>query len=246
MQRELISNGGGSGIATVCPVLSLPDRAPPSVTPYGKGGKGKMAIEINYLEKDVEDLLAAHTGRYLGAEMVKRQFRTPVGIVDLILSVDVSSRIYLVTEIKKGMLDACAFAQVWRYTKWLNSEFSREGKRIFVPFLIGDSLHTDLHPIVEYYEEGLFWEFRPGLLGRTFYRLFNFDPFTGVGFGFHNKAQAAYRNNLTYDYCHGDKFHYVLDELQSEKWALERDLQEAQLKIAELSMPPVQEVEKAA
>lgn len=145
-----------------------------------------MIFNINIVEKDIEDFLYKYINCfYPNIKVLKRQFRTPVGVID-ILAKDLEVKdSYIVIELKIGELDSDAFCQVLRYTQYMNSEMSKN-KRVFYPLLIGNSLSDSLKKLVAHYE---------GCFDDTFYcqyDLFNFT-FDGLQLRFYNREN---KNNI--------------------------------------------------
>ena len=194
-----------------------------------------MAIQLSYVEKDVEDLIEQNAEHYLGIKFITRQFRMPVGIIDVIAKEKEDSRVYYVIEIKNGPIDASAYVQVVRYAKWLNSESAKHGRRIFVPVLIGNNLSYDLTAICEYFYPGT-GEFHTHY-GRVYYRLFNFDPIRGVSFAWSSNLQKEHRDKKGYEYSHIE--HLIADLTFAEHY-----LNEARKEIEELKAPPVKKPRK--
>ena len=170
----------------------------------------EMAIQLTFLEKDVEDLIEKESLRYLDIKYVTRQYRTPVGIIDIIAKDPYDSRIYYVVEIKNGPLDASAYVQACRYTKWLNSEMSKDGARIFVPLLIGTKLDNAVATICEYFDSGT-GDFL-ALYGRSYYRIFEFDVLKGVSFTWRSNNEKDHSHSLTHDFNHIQYFERQIAE----------------------------------
>lgn len=149
-------------------------------------------IKIECDEKDIEDFLCVDIGQFLGLKLIKRQLETPAGIID-ILAYDSITGVYFVIELKKNRLNTDSFAQVLRYSNYLNCNKSK-GKRVFVPLLIGMSLDEQLYKSVFFYESDCI-EKRD--FGKVYYTLFNYCPKSGITFNWHNAIQYEYEiNNL--------------------------------------------------
>lgn len=183
-----------------------------------------MSIQLLYLEKDIEDLLADDCEHYLGIKFLARQFRTPVGIIDVIAKSCDNPYVYFSIELKKDKIDSTAYCQSLRYSNWLNSELSKGGKRLFIPIVIGSSLAEDLHFLCEYFDADDFNHFNLAVYKDVFYRLFDFCPKTGVSFNFHNSAQEKQKNLLRKYHNHidaicgrADYFEYALHEERTSK-----------------------------
>jgi hypothetical protein len=153
-------------------------------------------IQLVYNEKAVEDLIEADCEHFLGLKFITRQFRTPVGIVDVIAKHPENSNVYYVIEVKRERLDAAAYVQVLRYAKWLNSEYSQYWKRLFIPILIGESLSSELTTLCEYFDK----DDHDSILehASVFYRLFAFNTKTGVSFKWNDKVQSNHVESLRY------------------------------------------------
>ena len=143
--------------------------------------------ELIFTERELEDLVEARCIEYLGLNFIKRQHRTPAGIIDVIARNVKNRHVYYIIELKRGCLDASAYAQVMTYAKWMNSEESKDGKRIFIPMLIGDTLHNCLSHLCNYYELGEMDNYKHNVcaswLKSVFipvYRCFNFSLFDGI------------------------------------------------------------------
>lgn len=175
-----------------------------------------MSIQLVYAERDVEDLLVEDCQHYLGLKYITRQFRTPVGIVDVIAASPEAKGLYYVIEIKKDVLDTHAYVQATRYCKWLNSELSKGGSRIFLPIIIGNSLNDELYSVCEYFYDVAFHDVSE--IGVVFYRLFKFDPKEGVSFEWHSTRQREYKRTLNHRYYH---IQNAIEKLEFEKHCLQ-------------------------
>lgn len=161
-----------------------------------------MVIQLSYLEKDVEDIIQSHTSKFLGLNFIARQFNTPVGVIDVIAKSHRCPRLYWVIEIKRDKLDASAYCQALRYSNWLNSEMSKDGSRFFRPLIIGSSLSDDLASLCKYFdgEDQDWWDY--GNQKTVMYRLFNFDPISGVSFNWSSPTQRDYEEIFVEGYNH--------------------------------------------
>jgi len=99
-------------------------------------------LQTDLHEQDVETCSNKTQDHYLGVKYVTRQMRTPVGVLDVLARHPECPVVHYVIEIKKGTIDSAAYVQVLRYAKYLNSERSKDGRRLFVPVLIGSSSAT--------------------------------------------------------------------------------------------------------
>lgn len=142
-----------------------------------------MNFNINVSEKDLEDFLVSNIQKYHpDLKIIKRQFRTACGIIDLLAkdtSLSYGNNVYVVIELKIGELDASAVCQVLRYTQYLNSEMSKNGKRFFYPLLIGSSVSEEISKLVCFYND----EYNDTFY--CMYDLFSFD-LKGINFGYYN------------------------------------------------------------
>ncbi len=145
------------------------------------------SIRFDISEKDVEDVLFYGMDDFLGLKPIKRQFSTPVGIIDVIAKLE---NVYFVIEIKKDILNASSVCQVLRYCRYMNGQYSKGGDRVFLPLLIGKNLHEELFHLVEYLEDHDDLSNRD--YGRIFYRLYNINPMSGFSFSYFNKIQQDY------------------------------------------------------
>ena len=152
--------------------------------------RGFFMIKIECDEKEIEDFLCVDIGQFLGLKLIKRQLETPAGVID-ILAYDSITGVYFVIELKKNRLNADSLAQVLRYSTYLNCNKS-QGKRVFVPLLIGMTIDDQLHKSVFHYEPKCvqkhdFW--------KVYYTLFNYSPKSGITFNWYNEIQYKYETN---------------------------------------------------
>jgi len=157
-----------------------------------------MSVIIQAEERDIEDFLCEDLGGYLDLHLIDRQVNTPAGIIDILAK---SEKFYYVIELKKGVIDAHALAQVLRYTNYLNDNKSKNGKRFFVPVLIGSHLADGLQRSVYYLETDNESE---AFISRVFYRCFDFSPKEGIRFNFFDVTQQAYEEahlNINFHYA---------------------------------------------
>lgn len=139
----------------------------------------------SFSERDIEKYLSKNIKKELGLKLVATQVRTPAGILD-ILAVDPCTKIYYVIELKKDIIDCSSFAQVHKYTTYFNNSKSKLGKRVFVPMLIGNSLHNNISKAVKLAcIDGMD-------LGNTVYRLYEITMEKGISFDYHNVRQYDY------------------------------------------------------
>lgn len=180
--------------------------------------RGSMAgIQLVYTEQDIEDILEANCEHMLGVRFLTRQFRTTVGVVDVLAKHAYVPNVYYVIEIKKGTLDPAAYAQAMRYAKWLNSERSKGGKRKFIPIIIGEHLQSTLNHLCNYFDHE--YQCNVSNIHDVAYRLFRFDPLRGVAFSWHSVEQAGCEALRIECHCH---IRQIDDELTDALWELEK------------------------
>jgi hypothetical protein len=174
-------------------------------------------IELVCDEKAIEDVLWDHCNHYLGLKPIARQYRTSVGIIDLLARHPISPNIYFVIEIKRGTLDSHAYTQVLRYCKWLNSEQSKNGQRIFFPILVGEQLSTNLDHLCNFFDVDSYSSVPA--IHNVAYRLFKFDPLAGITFNYLSVSQRDAASLYFENHCHVAQ----LDERASlAEWQLQR------------------------
>lgn len=175
-------------------------------------------IELSYSEKDIEDILFQHSEKFLDIRAIKRQYPTKVGVVDLIAQSTSDKDVFFVIEIKKDFLDCYAYCQVLRYSNWLNSEKSKNGKRKFFPVLIGKDLSADLYHLCDYFEE----DHSLSLIYKPTYRLFHFDPLQGVSFTYVNTEQNKIVTKI-HEFCHISDLEMKNESLYFELYLSKKD-----------------------
>lgn len=179
-------------------------------------------IQIVCSEKDVEDVLCQHSMRFLQLRFLARQCRTPVGVIDILARHPFIPGVYYVIEVKRARLDPSAYVQVCRYARWLNSERAKDGRRVFIPMLVGESLSEDLTTVCEYFDHTRQCGYRD--YSRVCYRLFKFDPLSGVSFAWQNNAQCNYTESLQFEFDHYDKASMHSEFLEQKCYDLEEEL----------------------
>lgn len=183
-----------------------------------------MVIKLEYLEKDIEDLLEIDCEHYLGLKFIARQLRTPVGIIDVIARCPNRNRkLYYVIEIKNGPINSAAYVQAVRYANWLNSELSKDGKRLFVPLLIGSTLSEEISTICEYFSHDHNWY---EIYRKVFYRVFNFSAKEGVTFTWINNVSSKYHATLKNDFNHINQLWERVDDLEAANYRLHKAIEE--------------------
>lgn len=160
-------------------------------------------IKIQAEEKDIEDILQDYCKEMLGLRFIARQIKTPAGIIDIIARCP-ETKAYYIIELKKDKLDAYAFCQVMRYAYYLNNDegINKQGKRFFVPLLIGARISDELIKCVNLYEHG---DVSYDRIYRPEYTLFNLDPFKGIRFDYHDSRQKKYQDDNN-SYCDVNTF----------------------------------------
>jgi len=154
-----------------------------------------MAIKIEANEKDIEDILCRHMDEFLGLRYVGRQINTPAGVVD-ILAKSPEKRVFYIIELKRGEINASAYAQVMRYCHYFNYNKTRCGRRIFAPLLIGDHLAGEMQKNVKIYEQN--GEGYSPSCPVPEYTLFQFNPLSGISFSYQSPTQVAYADEHFY------------------------------------------------
>jgi hypothetical protein len=172
-------------------------------------------VSFDVSEKDLETFLYYRSQEFLGLKAIARQFRTDVGIIDLILKSVYEPNIYFVTELKKDNLDSRAYCQVVRYSTYLNSKMNKENNRVFIPLLVGRNLSDELQQIVY----GLDTEniINPHIVR---YALFGFDILNGLSFNYRNTKQIYFEKNI-YDCSWVDKKDELVGYFEN-KYEIER------------------------
>lgn len=180
-----------------------------------------MKFDINISERELEDYLVNNISKYYpNIKIIKRQYNIACGIIDL-LAKECADR-YLVIELKIGELNSSAVCQVLRYTQYLNSEKSKNGKRRFFPLLIGSSLNEEIIKLVKHYDdyvEDVFY---------CYYDLFSFG-IKGINLGYFNInnedfMESAYKKKYTYyTGLEGDIIKYEIDICKYENELKEKE-----------------------
>lgn len=156
-------------------------------------------MHIEFSEKELEDFLCKDNNleKYLGLKFIARQVNiAPAGILD-ILAYDENNKIWVIIELKKGLLDLTALAQGLSYLRFYQETkkditnfktFQRSRK--FCLLLIGSNLDNPLRKVVKNFSD---YESEDGKL---MYSLFNMELESGVSFSFYNCEQNAYDKRL--------------------------------------------------
>lgn len=167
-----------------------------------------MAIEISCSEQDIEDFLCikGNLEKYLGLRLLKRQYRTPVGVVDIV-AYNKKTKRFVIIELKKDLLDYKAFFQMERYAHYLkkseinrcdatgprkyflykNAEmkFTKCTERKFDRLLIGKDISPDLYYSVEHWDDS-----SDNCHAETWYTLFGFRFDSAISFGYYQPQQS--------------------------------------------------------
>jgi hypothetical protein len=185
-------------------------------------------IRIQASEKAIESLLCEVAGEQLGLRIIGRQVTTPAGTIDLIaapISAYFSrwNPVYYVIELKQGDIGPSALAQVLRYTRHMNAVKSKNGKRTFLPLLVGEHLRGDLQKVVTLFRGAD--EHDKSNFGGILYTLFCFNARAGVSFRYRNIAQYAYENEIGTETPMGHVL-AELEHLDCEYYMLKRSLED--------------------
>jgi len=132
---------------------------------------------VQFTEKELEDYLSTNQNlkKNLGLRFLVRQYRTPVGIVDIV-AYNVITKRFVIIELKKGEIDYNAYFQMERYRHYFERKsmfmfedldmrrfyrrrdgnlFLRENfvKREFDCLLVGSSLSQQLDYTLQHWEK---------------------------------------------------------------------------------------------
>lgn len=154
--------------------------------------------DISFTEKELEDFLCSNNNlrRHLGLRLITRQYRTPVGVVDLIAYNNNTKR-FVVVELKKGALDSNAYLQLERYrhyfTKKAYSDYEKKNPpltalscpREFDCLLIGNTLAENLNYVVNYWDDGC----SLSDYSRVWYRCFDYSLERAICFDYYSPEQ---------------------------------------------------------
>lgn len=177
-----------------------------------------MNFNIDLTEKELEDFLMENISKYHdNIKVIKRQFRTEAGVID-ILAKDISHyKRYIVIELKIGSLDSDAVCQVLRYTQYLNSEKSKNGERMFYPLLIGSSLSDDVSKLLVHYDGDQYTN------AYCHYDLFNFGV-NGLKLRYYNvKNKAFFDEHYKYHFSHYSALDEELEYARYKLYLTEKD-----------------------
>jgi len=159
--------------------------------------------DILFKEKELEDFLCSNNNlqKHLGLRLLARQFRTPVGVVDIIAYNNNTKRFVLI-ELKKDILNSEAYFQLERYRRYFvkKAQADFEEKEIssmsaecrtFDCLLIGNTLAENLSYVTEY------WEADSDLseFNRVWYRCFNYSLEKAISFEYYSPMQREVEYN---------------------------------------------------
>lgn len=166
-----------------------------------------MKYTINLSENDLETFLVDKIPQTWELKIIKRQFHIKGGIIDILAKDKETNSVYWVIEIKTGEITPDSVCQVLRYTQYMNSEMSKEGKRFFYPLLIGKSLSRDqsnghLYKLLKVFD---------GYVDRAFYVFYSLYHIgiDGIELNWYDKDNEEFMTN-SYDSCYN---HY--DDLEN-------------------------------
>ncbi len=173
----------------------------------------KVTFSIEEIE--IENILAWNMEKFLGLKFLQRQVKTPAGIIDMIAKDEDNDGIYYIIELKKDILDASAFCQVHRYASYLNSNCTKDGKRLFIPLLIGKNINDEILKCLHIYSKN---SHNYMDIGRTFYALYDIDAINGMSFSFQRTDQKKYEDE------HLSSIHGFIEKMCG--WDADRDYAE--------------------
>lgn len=102
-----------------------------------------MKINIDITEEVLEQHLLRVISRDWDVDIIKNQFRIKGGIIDILARSKKNRDLYFVIEVKTGDIKPDAVCQVLRYTQYLNSEMSKNSRRLFYPIVIGKNISKE-------------------------------------------------------------------------------------------------------
>lgn len=170
-------------------------------------------LRIEATEKDIEDCIAYDCNGFLGLDFIARQINTPAGIIDVLAKSREQENVYFVIEIKKDCLNAKSLCQVLRYTAYMNNQKSKDGKRLFIPLLIGQNLTDELIKCVHFYD---------GCVDpmNIYYRIFSACPYKGLSFLYYNNIQREYEREYLSEGTYFDQINEKIEQIEYEKHQL--------------------------
>lgn len=172
--------------------------------------------EINFSEKELEDFLSCKRNlkKHLGLRFLARQYRTPVGVVDMIAYNNKTKR-FVIIELKKDTLDTSSYFQIERYrhffvkkadnlwNKKCDRRYSLQKKGVdlflkvptryhnFDCLLVGKSLSKELDYVVEKWEAS---SYRSDY-SRVWYTCFAYSFEKAISFAYHSVSQKEVEDN---------------------------------------------------
>lgn len=154
-----------------------------------------MTIEINFLEKDIEDYLCEPDNlmKHFNLRFVARQVEIFGFRID-ILAYNEAEKSFYIIELKKDILDAKAFTQVYKYYKLMNVKYNYNKKNNYHNFkmlLIGQHLSSELVGVLNNYSR-----YSEPSSCALLYSLFNYDFDSGISFSWYSKEEREFSNNL--------------------------------------------------
>ncbi len=152
-------------------------------------------FNFQFTEEQLEDYLYENIEKHYDMKVIKRQFKIPKGRIDIIAKSNKEKDLYYVIEIKTGDIDANSVCQVLRYSNYLNSELSKNGKRVFVPLLIGRNLSNENNHIIyllNHFDEASSSCFVEQ--NKIYYALYGID-FSGIRLSYFNTENEEYMSS---------------------------------------------------
>lgn len=147
---------------------------------------------MQYTEKNIEDYLINNIEEHFPElKFIAQQFNVDSNYIDLILKDKVYKNDYYIVELKRGTINSDAIVQVLTYKRLMEINYSKEGKRRFIPVVIGEGLadNPHLYKLLQYFEPD-------GQLGyeKIFYRCHSLT-LDGLVFNFANSNEIDFREN---------------------------------------------------
>lgn len=99
-----------------------------------------MKISIDLSEKELENALLKAIPKKFPVKIIKNQYEISGGIIDILAKSTEYKDTYFIFELKLGDITPDSVCQVLRYSQYMNSEKSKDGKRHFYPVLIGKNI----------------------------------------------------------------------------------------------------------
>ena len=171
---------------------------------------------MKYTEKEIEDYLVKNINKHFPElKFVAQQFNVDNNYIDLILK-DKNTKDYYIVELKRGHINSNAIIQVLTYKKLMEINFSKNGKRRFIPLLIGLHLEESPHiyKLLEYFEPDLTQSYE-----KIFYRCFDLT-LNGISFDFRNIGEQNFTDSHEYYTTKIEFLLEQLDYLEMERWEM--------------------------